>query len=354
MINQIASYTEQLWRQGRKIKQSQSGWLSGNAVCCINNGHSADTRGRGGLIVSSDGKVSWHCFNCQFKTGYIPGYPLSFKYRKFLKWLGSDQNEIQRLVVEALRVKELILPQDIKPLEEEITFEPRTLPDQAQNLLALAEFYLISNKEFPKELINVVNYVADRQINMKNYDFYWTPQVEHKLSHRVIIPFNYKGKIVGYTARAIVDGIMPKYHSDHPASFVFNLDRQQYDNKFVLVCEGAFDAMSVDGLAVLSNDISEQQAELIESLGRKVIIVPDFDKHVNKQGKLVWPGSKLVDKAIEYNWSVSFPVWKDKCKDVNHAVQSFGKLFTIKTILDSTESNSLKIQLFKKRYASKN
>jgi len=348
MFNSVQDYTLSILPS--KKKRSQSGWLSFNAVCCHHNGDSQDSRGRGGVITNPDGGVSYHCFNCGFKTGYQPGRPLSFKYRKFLSWLGADSNEIQRLVVEALRVKDLIKPEDIKPIEEEITFEARKLPEQAQNLLAYAEFYTLADREFPREFLNVVNYVFDRQVSLQKYEFFWSPQVEHKLSHRVIIPFYYKGQIVGSTARAIVDGIAPKYYSDHPSHFVFNLDSQSNDNKFVIVCEGVFDAMSVDGVAVLSNDISEQQAELIESLGKKVIVVPDFDKHINKQGKSVWPGKQLIKRAIEYGWSVSFPIWNEKSKDISEAASKFGKLFVMKSILDSTENNPLKIKLLLKKY----
>jgi hypothetical protein len=42
---------------------------------------------------------------------------------------------------------------------------------------------------------------------------------------------------------------------------------------------------------------------------------------------------------------VSYPVWKDTAKDINHAVQLYGKLFVMKSILDAKESNSLKIKL---------
>ena len=346
MIHEVANYTQQLWTQSRKTKKSQSGWLSGNAVCCIHNGDNQDTRGRGGLIVNEDGGVSWHCFNCGFKTGYQPGRPLSFKYRKFLNWLGADVNEIQRLVVEALRIKDLIQPEDIKPVvEEEITFVARKLPGEALSFMALAEFYELADKNFPKPFVEAVSYVSDRKIDLRKYEFYWTPEVEYKLSYRVIVPFKYKGELVGYTARAFSDGIKPKYHSDHPAHFVFNLDEQKQDSKFVIVCEGPFDAMSVDGVSTQTNDISEQQAELIESLGREVIVVPDFDKHINKQNKEVWPGQQTINRAIEYGWSVSFPVWKDTAKDINHAVQLYGKLFVMKSILDAKESNPLKIKL---------
>lgn len=345
MFNSIQDTVLQLLPSNRR--RSQSGWLSVNAVCCHHNGENPDTRGRGGVMTNPDGGVTWHCFNCGFKTSYKPGRVLSFKFRKLLRWMGASTNDIQRLVIEALRVKDLIGPEEVKTEpEEEIKFEARSLPKEAKTFWSLAEFYRLADfKDCPKELNDAVNYVVNRGINATKYDFYWTPEVENKLSHRIIVPFIYKGEIVGYTARTFVDGIKPKYHSDHPGQFVFNLDKQLQTSKFVLVMEGPFDAMAVDGVSVQTNEISEQQAELIEALGKEVIYVPDFDKHLNKQGREVWPGLAAVEQAIEYGWSVSFPVWHEECKDVSKAVETYGKLFTLKSILDGKETNSLKIRL---------
>jgi hypothetical protein len=344
MFNVVQDYTLSILPSKRR--RSQAGWLSFNAVCCHHNGDSADTRGRGGCITNPDGGVSYHCFNCQFKTSYQPGRPLSFKFRKLLNWLGADPTEVKRLIIEAIRIKELIRPEDIKEPAEEIVFEARSLPQEAQSFLALAEFYKLAEyQSTPKLFTDAVHYSLDRKIDTIKYDLYWTPEIEHKLNHRVIVPFVYKGETVGYTARATVDGIKPKYHSNHPANFVFNMDRQLPTSKFVLVVEGPFDAMSVDGVSVQTNEISEQQAEIIEGLGREVIYVPDFDQHLNKQGRPVWPGLAAVEQAIEYGWSVSFPVWRETCKDVNAAVIKYGKLFVIKAILEGKESNSLKIKL---------
>ena len=344
MFNAVQDYTLSILPSKRR--RSQAGWLSFNAVCCHHNGDSADTRGRGGCITNPDGSVSYHCFNCQFKTSYQPGRPLSFKFRKLLNWLGADPTEVKRLVIEAIRIKELIRPEDIRAPEEEIVFEARSLPSEAQSFLALAEFYKLAEyQSTPKLFTDAVHYSLDRKIDTIKYDLYWTPEIEHKLNHRVIVPFVYKGETVGYTARATVDGIKPKYHSNHPANFVFNMDRQLPTSKFVLVVEGPFDAMSIDGVSVQTNEISEQQAEIIEGLGREVIYVPDFDQHLNKQGRAVWPGLAAVEQAIEYGWSVSFPVWRETCKDVNAAVIKYGKLFVMKAILEGKESNSLKIKL---------
>ena len=122
-----------------KKKTTPSGWTSFNAPCCIHNGESADTRGRGGLTANPDGSVSFHCFNCNFKASYQPGRHLTFKFRKLLKWLGADDTDIKRLVIEAIRVRELVAPEEVKQEaeEEKIDFKARELPDDAENLVTL-------------------------------------------------------------------------------------------------------------------------------------------------------------------------------------------------------------------------
>jgi DNA primase len=155
----------------------------------------------------------------------------------------------------------------------------------------------------------------------------------------VIVPFTWHNQIIGYTARTFDEGVKPKYHNSHEPNYVFNVDRQPKDAKFVVVVEGPFDAMAIDGVAVLSNQCNEVQADIIDSLAREVIVVPDRDR----------AGVKLIDAAIEYGWSVSFPVWQETCKDVNEAVTTYGKLFVLKSIIEAREISRLKIELKKKR-----
>jgi DNA primase len=120
---------------------------------------------------------------------------------------------------------------------------------------------------------------------------------------------------------------------------VFNLDNQKSESKFVVVCEGPFDAMSIDGVALSGSEISDIQIEQIDRLQREVIVVPDTDR----------AGRRLVDRAIEAGWTVSFPVWQETCKDINEAVVKHGKLFVLKCILAARETNRLKIELKKKK-----
>lgn len=336
MSNIIQQTIVDSWQRSG-ARSTPNGWISSNAVCCHHNGHKPDRRRRGGIITGTDGSISYSCFNCGFRAHYRPGWALSYKVRKLLSWLGIDENQIRVLVLEAIRLKEFAGDQIVKP-EREIKFNAKELPEGSQSFAALAEFYALKNlDDCPEKFLNAVSYISDRQIDMTQYQFYYTDTME--MRNRAIIPFTYQDQIVGYTARSFDNRVRPKYLMDSQPGYVFNLDQQQRNWRTVIVCEGVFDAMSIDGVAVMHNEINEMQAEQIDELGRDIIVVPDWDTS----------GRKLVDQAIEYNWAVSFPVWNETCKDINEAVCKYGKLFVLKTILDSAEHSSLKIQLWAKR-----
>jgi hypothetical protein len=339
MLNIISDFIKSILPAKRKT--TPTGWTSFNAPCCQHNGESADTRGRGGLTANPDGSVSYHCFNCNFKASYQPGRHLTFKFRKLLRWLGADENDIKRLVIEAIRIRELVNPEEVKAeAEEKIEFKVRELPEHALSFQQFLSFHVLSNFEnIPPLLDSAVDYVKARKIDHTKYDFYWTDSTEHSLHQRVIIPMIWEGKTIGYTSRAFVDGVKPKYFSHYEPNFVFNINNQLKDSKFVIVCEGPFDAMSIDGVAIMSNECSETQAEIIESLGKEVIVVADRDK----------AGAKLLQNAMDYGWSASFPVWQETCKDINEAVVKYGRLFVLKSIIDSKETSRLKIELMRKR-----
>jgi len=347
MFNSIQDSVMLLLPSKRKINNT-SGWTSFNAPCCHHNGESADTRGRGGLVSNPDGGVSYHCFNCNFKASYVPGRHLTYKFRKLLSWLGAAETEVKRLVIEAIRVKDLVAPETfVEEARLEVEFKPRPLPDQAMNFTGWETFYTLgaANPDVhnvPADYHSAVMYTADREIDMIRYNLMWTPESQYNLNKRVIIPFTWKNKTIGYTARAFDPYVKPKYFNSHEPNYVFNTDLQPADAKFVIVVEGPFDAMAIDGVAILSNQCNEQQADIIDSLAREVILVPDRDR----------AGARLVDDALEYGWSVSFPEWEDDVKDVSAAVERYGRLFVLKNILHYKETSRLKIELKKKKLNS--
>ena len=90
------------------------------------NGESPDKRGRGGTPHSGDGIASHHCFNCT-QTGWKPGGHLGYKMRKLISWLGGDDNLIQRLSIEAIRLRDEIGVSEEVQLDENIEFEGHNL-----------------------------------------------------------------------------------------------------------------------------------------------------------------------------------------------------------------------------------
>ena len=265
MLTAVQDSVNQLLPAKRK-HNSSSGWVSFNAVCCHHNGESADTRGRGGINSNGNGSVSYSCFNCGFRANYTPGRHLNYKFRKLLSWLGAPDTEVKRLVIEAIRVKDFVAPDTVVEEREEITFDPRPLPKEALTIKQLSVFYRMSDYEnMPEEIYTAVKYVGSR-VDYNKYEFYWTPEQAYNLHKRIIIPFYWKNEIIGYSARAVEDNVKPKYYSQYAHDYVFNTDQQTKEKKFVIVVEGPFDAMAVDGVAVLGNDVSEVQADIINGV----------------------------------------------------------------------------------------
>jgi hypothetical protein len=350
MFDTIQEAVKQLLPAKRKAGSGK--WLSFNAPCCVHNGESADTRSRGGFLFDPDGAISYSCFNCNYHTAYVPGRHLTYKFRKLLSWMGADDNTVHRLVIEAIRIAPEVTVSTVKKqVAEDFTIKPRELPPNSASVQEWATMMRLSDADrpVPEQLAEVVTYVASRKIDMRRYDFYLTDDTSYNLHKRVIVPCYWQDQLIGYTARAFREDVKPKYHSHYESNYVFNVNNQKPDSKFVIVSEGPFDAMAVDGVAVLSNECSEVQADIIDSLKREVIVVPDFDvKEV--RGRRVWAGAKLIDQAMEYGWTVSFPVWAEECKDVSKAVEKYGKLFVLKSILEARVSSKLKIELMRKRY----
>ena len=349
MTNLIQDTAVQAWTSGRKTRRNNKGWVSGNAVCCPHNGESVDKRGRGGLIANPEGSVSYSCFNCNFHASYVPGYSLNYKFRKLLKWLNVDDSTITQLSIDALREQKRqemlgIIKPEVKKEEVKVNFKKEELPEESSNFWAMVEMEILrGDNTFPLLFTEAVSYVDNRKIDMQKYDFYWSTSTKNKMNHRVIVPFTWKNEVIGYSARALNDDIKPKYIQQVDSGYVFNIDKQDKNWKFVIVCEGVFDALSIDAVAVLRSDITQQKIDIIESLEREIIVVPDWDKS----------GDNLIDVALKNAWTVSFPVWAETCEDINQAVRKYGKLFVMKTILDARESNPLKINLLRRKYIGK-
>ena len=310
-----------------KRKSSASGWISFNAVCCEHNGDTPDRRSRGGLKTSEQG-WSYHCFNCGYTASFILGRTLSFKARRLLGWLGVPDREIELANLESLRHKSIhgIIDdrQRTADILADIKFEERDLPPFAEMVGSTG-----LHRDYVRARCVPDDYPVMTQTNRERV---WPSR------DQVVIPFTHHNSIVGHTIR-FLDNRTPKYLNDMQPGYVFGTDLQQSNWTQVVVTEGIFDALSIGGLALMHNTVSDAQARLNRNLGREITVVPDQDL----------AGMELVDRAVELGWAVSMPVWPEGVKDVNDAVKLFGRLGALLTIFDARETSRIKIELKRKQ-----
>jgi len=195
---------------------------------------------------------------------------------------------------------------------------------------------LISRQDHPDHW----QYLVDRAIDPSAYPY--MVDSGKVIRPRVVIPFTHNQQIVGNTSR-FLDDRKPKYLNDMQPGYVFGGDLQHKAWQYAIVVEGIFDALAINGLAVMHNDINDKQVQLIKNLERQVIVVPDQDE----------AGLKLVDRAIELGWAVSIPSWPEGVKDVNDAVVKLGKIATLLIILQAKETSKIKIEIRKKQLAKR-
>jgi hypothetical protein len=234
--------------------------------------------------------------------------------------MNVPQEEIERINFESLKHRSIegLLDDRQRVVNQlhNITFEDRDLPADTHPLNDQATDYL-RNRSIPLD-----------------YPFLYKTMPRPG----IVIPFTHDNQVVGHTTR-FLDDRMPKYIQDIQPGYVFGTDLQRDIWQSVIVCEGVFDALAINGLAVLHAEINDAQVKLIRSFGRDIVVVPDQDE----------AGMKLVDRAVELGWAVSMPEWPVDCKDINDATIRWGRLGALLTIMQARETSKIKIELRKKQ-----
>jgi hypothetical protein len=242
--------------------------------------------------------------------------------------LGLSDLDIGKLGLVALKHQEN-MPRPEKVLNFTLTEIP--LPEDSKLLTQW-----ISEGE---DVTPMIEYLLGRGMDIDWYNWMWSPAPGYK--DRILVPFYQDDKIVGYTGRKITEG-KPKYLTESQSGYVFNLDRQHRDRQYIIVNEGQFDAIAIDGAAIMTNEPNDAQVARLQALGKEIICVPDRDK----------PGAKMLGVAIKHGWSASLPPWGDDVKDVADAVKKYGRLYVLTTILHYKVAGEIKINLLKKKLES--
>lgn len=309
-----------------KKKLTQSGWYSFNAPCCVNRGHSADRRMRGGIIFDDQQNWTYHCFNCHYKAGFRLGKQLTKNTRLLLSWFGLDEYVINKISFESFSHRDVLDLRTKKSKAVVINFPVKQLSDTCVRLNA-------SYTEHQR----YIEYLRSRGLSEHSYSYYVDSDATRP---GIIIPYFYNDDIVGNTCR-FLDDRKPKYLSDQPSGYVFNIDAQFKNDNWssCILVEGQFDAISIGGCAYMGSNISDEQAQLINRLNRTIIVVPDQDKS----------GLQICDRALELGYKVSIPEWHSDVKDVNDAVRRYGKIPTLLSIFQSVTTSKIKVEMAKKR-----
>lgn len=320
-------------------RRGTNSWSNFNAICCIHNGETRpDNRNRGGIMITSDDSCVYHCFNCKYKASWRPGAQLSRKMESLLEWTFMPHEELKRIKFKVWQqwasAKEGVTHDFSKPISTRFNFKEVALPTGAKPFS-----FWMQPENFVPEFEEVAAYVMDRSEEIFNgYEYYWTPSKEFSINKRVIIPFKWEDKIVGYTARDVTGNLKNRYYGTVQPNYIFNTESIDYDNEYIFVTEGSFDAIAINGVAMLGDKITPEQAEWLKQTGKKIVIVPDREKM----------GGKLVDAALQHGWYVSFPAWGDdltSIKDAAQAVKKLGKIYTMLSIIDVMFKDALTINV---------
>lgn len=311
-----------------------------NICCplCVTRGEArSDTKFRCGVRFLANG-VAINCFNCKFSARWNTYGVLSRNIREFLTGIGLGQLEVNKLNFTAsFFARNNQTDNQIRLISFQPDFKEVDLPKDAQPIMEL-----LQQENIPSDLNDVALYLFERgESLLETTNFYWSPSRIHGMNRRVIIPFYWQDKLVGYSGRAIeeVKGA-PKYWTETPAHFLFNNNMMYKDRKFIILVEGLFDALSIDGVATQGAKLSNEQAMWINQCGKEIVVCPDRDE----------TGQKMIDLALQQKWKVSFPEWPHEIKDANDAVKKYGKLYTVKMILEKATDNRIQINSLRKRY----
>lgn len=297
--------------------KTPSGWVTFDCVMCN------DKRKRAGISQSS-AKITYNCFNCGYKTGWSPAPFLGKKYKEVAKRLGADDKDIHAVQMELLKHSEEL---ENAELDSTTSFQHNVFPIEELPEDAVSLDDLPANHE-------LVQYAKQRGI-YGLYPLLHFPDILHK--RRVIVPFVFNSELIGWSGRHVAppDKKTAKYLHKLPkgGGYVFNIDQfTAPEREIVIVVEGIFDAILVDGVSIMGNTVTAEQAHLIEKLNKRVIVCPDRDE----------AGKELIKQSIALGWEVSFPPWAPDIKDAADACAKYGRLATVASIIKHATNNDIK------------
>ena len=319
----------------RHRRATRTGFVNICCPMCVLRGQSrADRFFRCG-IANSDGGIVIKCFNCNFIAKWRPGDFLGAGMQQFLRSLGVSSQDIRKMAYWASSVHAMIglqpdLQIAVRPIKP--NFPTICLPEDARTISE----WLAAGCDDP-DFSMVADHLYQRgEVICRAMTYYWAPSVGQYL----LIPCHHEDRLVGWIGRAIRDDVVPRYWKEVPSHYLFNSQFLAIpERRYVLIVEGAFDALAIDAVGALGSSLTNIQIAWIKQSGKQPIVVADRDE----------AGEKLAEVAIEHGWAVATMHyggrgddryaaqanrwWGAEIKDADEAVRHYGRLYVLRSIL---------------------
>jgi len=295
-------------------RPNHRGWYPCVHIGGCDRGH----KGKRAAFIFDGDSTGFHCFNCGVKTKFDPLTQKSIpvKMKQILSDFGITESELNGILFDLLASQPDSLV--LQTTEKQLDLEPPviTLPDH---------FYQLGTRNDAQSELATHHLEEQRGITPSDYTFYMSNHKDWKA--RLIIPIYKNKKLIFYQGRDLLGTRVNKYKSvDTPRECIcYGYDQLiKYNQDPLYVVEGFFDAFTIDGIAVLSNELTTHQLEILRRSPRPKVVIPD------RTGN----GFVMANQAIEEGWSVSIPDTPNS-KDISDAVQRYGRLYVLKSIRDN-------------------
>ena len=339
---------------------SSKGWrqnLTGCPYC--HDGRSKNPRSH--FIFSND-EIGWQCFNCGGKhrfSGNNLNTLATFVSKSSWKKVGAILLEIKKEKIfsnSSLSNQEELKKEIGEDLLTLIDYKEVELPDVSIKFnTPLGKVAPNYRKRFNDNKNKAMCYLKDRSLESFADKLYICMDGDY--SNRLIFPIYFDGKLISWAARALFP-TKTKYMYP-PSDDNFN-DRGKIiyglDNLFkaenvqqIFVTESINDAQQLNGMAVLSKNITKEQLAILKSFNfqkKKLVFVLDNDK-ISKWDTDLKGGElgKIIIKEKQDNWFVSLPNFGNNIKDVSESVKKNGRLQTYDKIMSSFVSSSSNMEM---------
>lgn len=299
MIIPLETFTNFMYEHFSNVKCSKNGthFLARCPLCGDSKTSLSKRRFNGEY---NNGEPIYHCFNCGATGNFIKLYSL-------IKCVSYDEakKEFQKFDVE--NIKKIFKKR--KASKQSVVVPTATYHDYILNdcISINDDVDGIILNQYKKKL---EEFIKDR--NIHDYPLFIAWKGRYK--GRVIIPIYENGHIIFFQGRTLVND--PKKYDNPPAEKGFVvLNKDVFDsNKYIIITEGIFDALSIgnQGTTCLGASINDDFLKLIFNKTKKgIIIALDNDERGIEETKKIIEQSKYSKDLKYFLMPDVYRVYKD-------------------------------------------